>query len=437
MTLRVAVIGAGYWGPNLVRNFRGSADWRLVAVCDLDAARAAKVVGDATGVDVMTSLDDLLARDDVDAVAIATPANTHRPIAMAALAAGKHVLVEKPLAATRDEARGDGDRAPRARAWSSCATTPTATPRSSSGCATWSQSGELGDILFIDSVRINLGLVQPDVDVIWDLAPHDLSILDSILPGGLAPEGVAAHGADPHRRRPGLHRLPHHAARGRGDGPRPRQLAEPDQDPPDGHRRHSPHRRVGRPQPPAAAQRLRPGRRPRPRRRGATTSRTAPPRASPTGSATCTPRRCRRRRPSAAWSPSSPPPSPRAGRRSPTVAPACASWMSSRRPPTSLAGADGGADGPPRRDQSRSWRSQCHEYVPGSPRARHRRSRNDRLYDRRPAARGGRRPTSTVLDNLVRGRRENLEEALRLRAGRPRRGRPARPRPGPRPHQGQ
>src|SRR6476646_12252441 len=101
---RVAVIGAGYWGPNLVRNFRGSPDWDLVAVCDLDPARAAKVIGDRSTVEVETSLDSLLARDDVDAVAVATPAQTHCAIAVQALEAGKHVLVEKPLASSRREA---------------------------------------------------------------------------------------------------------------------------------------------------------------------------------------------------------------------------------------------------------------------------------------------------------------------------------------------
>src|SRR6478735_10108331 len=95
---RAAVIGAGYWGPNLVRNFRGSPHWDLVAVCDLDQSRARKVIGPRSTVDVETSLERLLQRDDIDAVAIATPARTHAPIALAALAAGKHVVVEKPLA---------------------------------------------------------------------------------------------------------------------------------------------------------------------------------------------------------------------------------------------------------------------------------------------------------------------------------------------------
>src|SRR6476620_11118075 len=94
----IAVIGAGYWGPNLVRNFRGSADWDLVAVCDLDAARARRVVGNRSTVEVETSVERLLGRSDVDAVAIATPARTPAALALAAFEAGKHVLVEKPLA---------------------------------------------------------------------------------------------------------------------------------------------------------------------------------------------------------------------------------------------------------------------------------------------------------------------------------------------------
>src|SRR6476469_357643 len=100
MSLGIAVIGAGYWGPNLVRNFRSSPDWDLVAVCDLDESRARKVVGPRSTVEIETSLD----RDDIDAVAIATPARTHAPIALRAIEAGKHVVVEKPLADTPDAA---------------------------------------------------------------------------------------------------------------------------------------------------------------------------------------------------------------------------------------------------------------------------------------------------------------------------------------------
>src|SRR6187455_1088215 len=96
--LAVAVIGAGYWGPNLIRNFSASSDWDLVAVCDLDTDRATSVVSGLQDVRVVASIDELLALDRLDAVAIATPARTHYPIALEALQAGKHVLVEKPLA---------------------------------------------------------------------------------------------------------------------------------------------------------------------------------------------------------------------------------------------------------------------------------------------------------------------------------------------------
>ena len=196
MSLGIAVVGAGYWGPNLVRNFRSSSDWDLVAVCDLDAARARKVIGPRSTVDVETSLERLLDRDDVAAIAIATPARTHSAIAMAAFEAGKHVLVEKPLADSYaigqqlvDEARS---RNLVLMADHTYCYTPTVVK-----IRELIAEGVLGELLFIDSVRINLGLVQPDVDVFWDLAPHDLSILDAVLPFGLRPEAVAAHGADP------------------------------------------------------------------------------------------------------------------------------------------------------------------------------------------------------------------------------------------------
>ena len=194
--LRVAVVGAGYWGPNLARNFRTSPDWDLVAVCDVDEARARKVVGARSTVEVVTSAAELFARDDIDAVAIATPARTHAALTLAALDAGKHVLVEKPIADHGTAARAMVARAAEADRvlmvdHTFCYTPPVLAIRDMIA------DGSLGDILFVDSVRINLGIVQTDVDVFWDLAPHDLSILDFILPGGLVPLGVAAQGADP------------------------------------------------------------------------------------------------------------------------------------------------------------------------------------------------------------------------------------------------
>ncbi|SDU84370.1 Predicted dehydrogenase [Microlunatus sagamiharensis] len=192
----IAVIGAGYWGPNLVRNFRSNPAWDLVAVCDLDEQRARKVVGTRSTVEVETSVERLLARDDVDAVAIATPARTHAPLALAAFEAGKHVLVEKPLADNAETAAVMVSAAEAAGKVLMIDHTFCYTPAVQYIRDTIA-SGQLGDVLYIDSTRINLGLVQPDVDVFWDLAPHDLSILDFILPGGLRPSDVTAHGADP------------------------------------------------------------------------------------------------------------------------------------------------------------------------------------------------------------------------------------------------
>src|SRR4051794_2758596 len=104
-SLGVAVVGAGYWGPNLVRNFLTSPDWDLVAVCDLDVERARRVVGGRSDVACVTPLDEVRSRPDVDAVAIAQAAGTHQPIALDALRAGKHVLVEKPLADSPESGR--------------------------------------------------------------------------------------------------------------------------------------------------------------------------------------------------------------------------------------------------------------------------------------------------------------------------------------------
>ena len=194
--LNVAVIGAGYWGPNLARNFRASSEWNLAAICDLDIERARRVADGVGGVPVTSSLEDVLADDAIDAVAIATPARTHHPIVVGALRAGKNVIVEKPLADTRErgaemvaEARERGLVLMADHTY--CYTPAVLKIRELIA------DGELGEILFVDSVRINLGLIQPDVDVFWDLAPHDLSILDFVLPGGLNPTTVTASGADP------------------------------------------------------------------------------------------------------------------------------------------------------------------------------------------------------------------------------------------------
>jgi predicted dehydrogenase len=196
--LRVAVVGAGYWGPNLARNFSISPDWELAAICDLDTARGQKLAATVGHVPVVDSVAELLADPQLDAVAIATPARTHAGIALSALDAGKHVLVEKPLADTVERGSAMVERAKEHNLVLMADHTYCYTPAVMKIRELIAEEA-LGDILFIDSVRINLGLIQPDVDVFWDLAPHDLSILDYVLPGGLRPLSVSAHGSDPLR----------------------------------------------------------------------------------------------------------------------------------------------------------------------------------------------------------------------------------------------
>lgn len=192
--LGAAVIGAGYWGPNLARNFATSPDWELRWVCDLDLDRARQIAG--PGASASNDLESVLADPGVSAVAIATPASTHGPIALRAIEAGKHVLVEKPLADTYANGEAIVAAADQKGVVLMCDHTFCYTP-AVDYLRSIVADGTLGNIQFFDSVRINLGLVQHDIDVLWDLAPHDLSILDFVLPDGLRPIAVAAHGADP------------------------------------------------------------------------------------------------------------------------------------------------------------------------------------------------------------------------------------------------
>jgi predicted dehydrogenase len=192
----VAVIGAGYWGPNLVRNLTASDRFDLRWVCDLDEDRARRTVGRYSTVGVTRDVQTVLDDDRVQAVAVATPAATHADVAHAALAAGKHVLVEKPLASSYAAAAELVATAERLGLVLMCDHTYCYTP-AVRRIRELVHAGVLGDVQFVDSVRVNLGLVQRDVDVLWDLAPHDLSILDFVLPQGCTPSAVAAHGADP------------------------------------------------------------------------------------------------------------------------------------------------------------------------------------------------------------------------------------------------
>ncbi len=190
--VRVAVVGAGYWGPNLIRNFVRCPQAEVVAVCDRDETRLRQVLSSYPAIEPLTDAGDLLVRDDIDAVAIATPVASHYSIGMALLEAGKHLLVEKPLAASvRDAERMV------ALAKANNLTLMVDHTYVYSGpvrkIKELVDSGRLGELYFIDSVRINLGLFQHDINVLWDLAPHDLSIMDFVL--GRLPKSVSAFGA--------------------------------------------------------------------------------------------------------------------------------------------------------------------------------------------------------------------------------------------------
>jgi predicted dehydrogenase len=192
----LAVVGAGYWGPNLVRTAQATPALRLEWLCDLDVERARTILGPYTTVQATDSYEAVLADPRVAAVAIATPAGTHFDLVRAALDAGKHVLVEKPLTSSAAEGVKLAALARSSGLVLMCDHTYCYTP-AVRRIRELVRGGQIGEIQFIDSVRINLGLVQPDVDVLWDLAPHDLSILDFVLPEDIQPVAVAAHTGDP------------------------------------------------------------------------------------------------------------------------------------------------------------------------------------------------------------------------------------------------
>ncbi len=191
-TVGVAVVGYGYWGPNLVRNFASTDGAQVVCVSDLDPEKLALARRRHPEIAVTTEFRDLLRDSGVDAVAIATPVHTHYELALAALAAGKHILIEKPLARTSEQARHLIDEAARRNLVLMVDHTFLYTPavqkiRQLIG------DGVLGDIYYYNGVRASLGLFQGDVNVIWDLAVHDISIIQYIFDED--PVAVSATGA--------------------------------------------------------------------------------------------------------------------------------------------------------------------------------------------------------------------------------------------------
>jgi predicted dehydrogenase len=190
-TIGVAVIGAGYWGPNLVRNFSATPGVEVRWVCDLDKARLEDIARKFRIGKITTRHEEVLADAGVDAVAIATPVATHRPLGEAVLRAGKHLWVEKPLAGTVEDAQALVDLAREKDLRLLCDQTFIYTPAVRK-IRDLVAAGEVGDVLYFDSVRVNLGLFQSDANVVWDLGPHDLSIAQYVL--GQTPRAVSAIG---------------------------------------------------------------------------------------------------------------------------------------------------------------------------------------------------------------------------------------------------
>jgi predicted dehydrogenase len=188
----IGVIGYGYWGPNLVRNFANSECSRVVTVSDLDPTRLAVSKRLHSEIETTSDFRDLLQDPRIDAVAIATPVHTHYELALAALRAGKHVFVEKPLAPTSDQVRRLIEEADRRNLVLMVDHTFLYTPAVQK-IRQLVHEGALGDIYYYDSIRSSLGLFQNDVNVIWDLAVHDMSIIQYIL--NEKPVAVSATGS--------------------------------------------------------------------------------------------------------------------------------------------------------------------------------------------------------------------------------------------------
>jgi predicted dehydrogenase len=178
--MKAAVIGAGYWGPNLIRNFLAHDEIEGVVACDRDEARLAKMRKSFYGIETNGDPNEVIDRPDIDIVVIATPVSTHYELAKRALNAGKHCFIEKPMTASTTEAEELIELSSQKKLTLFVDHTfiYTGAVRKMKEIIT---SGRLGQIYYFDSVRINLGLFQHDVNVVWDLAPHDLSIMDYLI----------------------------------------------------------------------------------------------------------------------------------------------------------------------------------------------------------------------------------------------------------------
>jgi len=189
--IKIGVIGYGYWGPNIVRNLHGLDSTRVEMVCDKSPAALARVRKAYPGISTTSDANEVLRSPQIDAVAVITPVWTHYELAKAALENGKHVFVEKPLTSNADQAEELIELAARGNLALMVDHTFLFTGAVNK-IRELIEGNVLGDLYYYDSLRVNLGLFQHDVSVIWDLAPHDLSIMDHLIKK--EPEAIVATG---------------------------------------------------------------------------------------------------------------------------------------------------------------------------------------------------------------------------------------------------
>ncbi len=189
--LNLGVIGYGYWGPNIVRNFSAAKDCSLISVCDKNAAALKKAQKLHPGLKVTTDYNDIVSSKKIDAVAIITPVSTHYELARKSLENGKHIFVEKPFTAAVTQAEELIELAEKNKLTIMVDHTFLFTGAVKK-IKELVDNGSLGELFYYDSMRVNLGLFQHDVNVIWDLAPHDLSIMDYLI--SEKPEAIMASG---------------------------------------------------------------------------------------------------------------------------------------------------------------------------------------------------------------------------------------------------
>jgi predicted dehydrogenase len=189
--VRFGIVGYGYWGPKVIRNLALIEEAKVVAICDKSAASRQKAEKLYSGVRVTDDANELMRSPDIDAIAVVTPVWTHYELAKAALENGKHIFVEKPFTSNSAQAEELIALAAKKNLKIMVDHTFLFTPAVQK-IKELLQEGELGKLYYYDSTRVNLGLFQHDVNVIWDLAPHDLSIMDHLIEE--SPEAIVATG---------------------------------------------------------------------------------------------------------------------------------------------------------------------------------------------------------------------------------------------------